>query len=625
MSDFSVIDIETTGNLPWTGDLLAVGIAERVYKPEPGREAAQALLDGDGIVVAQTNYDLRWLCLSGLKFGERVQYHDTKVMAWLDDSQQELGLDDLARKYLRRVPKKPIRKRAGRIMFDIGMWRGGAEKLIPIEDVPWPTMKAYCGQDVEYERQLYVILRDRLVTRGIWQQFLEEEAPFSRLLIEMETTGLPFDKERAIALLEATGANIAKLRQRLADATGAVGFNPASPDQVARFLYSELWSQDVKFAIPRLNGMAPEEKMAAVVSIAPPGVEVTKVGREYAYGIQWLDGRGLRPPKVKLKPGQAPPKHPTASSKKLDVLYGDDPWVADYVAFRKEDKLRGYLEAWIEMTHRGQLHGRFDQSGTVSGRLAGREPNLQQVSKESDVRTLFAGDLVVGDYAQLEARLAASFSLDPVMLEIFNDERDLYGVLAAQAWGGPEDKTNPNRDLAKVVWLASQYGAQGDTLAQTMAEGGVRGYSGADADRLLAEIKDTVPRMFEWREEVVEQARVDGYVVTIGGRVRELADINSAAWQLRYSAERQAVSMFVQGSAAGIVRRAMLAARKVVRPAVARICLQVHDEILWKRSAKFTDVTLAKLKSVCENGTGYELHVPLKFEIKVAESWADKA
>jgi DNA polymerase-1 len=365
--------------------------------------------------------------------------------------------------------------------------------------------------------------------------------------------------------------------------------------------------------------------MEKVTTIAPPGVRVTRVGRDYAYGIQWLDGRGLKPPKVKLKPGEKPKKHPTASSKKLDVLYGNDPWVADYVAFRKEVKLRGYLEAWIEGVHKGQLHGRFDQSGTISGRLAGREPNLQQVSKESDVRTLFTGDLVVGDYAQLEARLAASFSGDETMLEIFNAERDLYGVLASQAWGGPEDKTNPNRDLAKVVWLASQYGAQGDTLAQTMAEGGVRGYSGADADRLLLEIMSTVPRMFEWREEVIEQARDDGYVVTIGGRVRALADITSAAWQLRYSAERQAVSTVVQGSAADIVRRAMLAARKVVAPSTARICLQVHDEILWKRSAKFTEGTLAKLKHVCENGTGYELDVPLKFEIKIAESWADKA
>jgi DNA polymerase I-like protein with 3'-5' exonuclease and polymerase domains len=84
------------------------------------------------------------------------------------------------------------------------------------------------------------------------------------------------------------------------------------------------------------------------------------------------------------------------------------------------------------------------------------------------------------------------------------------------------------------------------------------------------------------------------------------------------------VNTFVQGSAADIVRRAMLAARRAVRPTVARICLQVHDEILWKRGKAFTDATLAKLKDICENGTGFSLDVPLKFEVQVAESWADK-
>jgi DNA polymerase I-like protein with 3'-5' exonuclease and polymerase domains len=620
---YTVIDIETTGDLPWKGDLLAVGVGRKAHRPEQGRvEAAKAL--ASGVVVAHTNYDLRWLVLAGVPLGD-AQYHDTKVMAWMDDSAQELALDALAMKYLRVKPKKPIRMRQGRVMFDLGLWRGRPDlpKLVPIEDVPWPTMKAYNESDLKVEARLYEVLRDRLQARGLWQQFLEEEAPFSKLLIEMETTGLPFDREEAETLLLQTNGRISSLRERLAEATGAIGFNPSSNPQVAAFLYGELWKQDVRFEIPRLNGLTTEEKLEKVVAIAPPGVKVARVGRDYAYGEQWLDGRGWKP--LRMKDPETGERRITVSSKKLDVAYGDDPWVQDFVAYKRETKLRGYLEGWIESEHDGHLHGRFDQSGTISGRLAGREPNLQQVSKESDVRTLFRGDLAVGDYGQLEARLAAHFSGDPVMLDIFRNERDLYGVLAARSWGGPETKENEHRDLAKVVWLASQYGAQGDTLAQTMAEGGVRGYSGDDANALLRDIQKTVPRMFEWRDEVIAQARVDGYVVTIGGRVRALADINSAAWQLRYSAERQAVNTYVQGSAADIVRRAMLAARRVVAPSTARICLQVHDEILWKRGPRFTDATLAKLRAVCETGTGYALDVPLKFELAMAESWADKS
>jgi DNA polymerase I-like protein with 3'-5' exonuclease and polymerase domains len=622
--DYTVIDIETTGNLPWTGDLLAVGVGRKGYRPEPGLAVVSDALAGDGVVVAHTNYDLRWLCLNGVALGPDVQYHDTKVMAWMDDSAQELALDALAKKYLHVVPKKPIRMRQGRVMFDLGLWRGRPDKpnLVPIERVPWATMQAYNESDLKVEARLYETLRERLQARGLWQQFLEEEAPFSRLLIEMEVTGLPFNAERAKALLVETEGRIETLRERLVDATGAIGFNPASPPQVASFLYGELWSHEVRFDIPRLNGLSPEEKLEKVKAIAPEGVVVERVGRDYAYGTQWLDGRGWKA--LRKKDPKTGEMRVTVSSKKLDVVYGNDPWVQDFVAFKREDKLRGYLEAWVEAEHNGMLHGRFDQSGTISGRLAGREPNLQQVSKESDVRTLFEGDLAVGDYAQLEARLATHFSQDPFLLQVFHDDLDLYGMLAAEAWGGAPDKSNPKRDLMKVVWLASQYGARGDTLAQTMAEGGVRGYSGDDANRFLEDIQKTVPRMFEWRDEVVAQARIDGRVVTIGGRPRALGDINSAAWQLRYSAERQAVNTLVQGSAADIVRRAMLAARAAVAPSTARICLQVHDEILWKRGKKFTSATLAKLRAVCETGTGYVIDVPLKFELAMAQSWADK-
>ena len=625
MSDYTVLDIETTGSFPWTGDLLAVGVGAKGYQPEPGRARAAELLAGDGVVVAHTNYDLRWLCLSGIALGPDVQYHDTKVMAWLDDSAQELSLDALAVKYLRVKPKKPIRMRQGRVMFDLGLWRGRPDlpKLVPIESVPWPTMQAYNESDLKVEARLYEVLRARLQERGLWNQFLEEEAPFSKLLIEMEVTGLPFNREKAARLLVDTNESIAQLRDRLASATGAIGFNPSSTKQVASFLYGELWSNEVKFEIPRLNGLTPEEKLEKVKAIAPEGVDVSRVGRDYAYGVQWLDGRGWKA--LRKKDPDTGEMRITVSSKKLDVAYGADPWVQDFVAYQREVKLRGYLEAWIEAEHAGMLHGRFDQSGTISGRLAGREPNLQQVSKESDVRTLFEGELAVGDYAQLEARLATHFSQDPFLLQVFHDDLDLYGMLAAEAWGGPPDKTNEKRDLMKVVWLASQYGARGDTLAQTMAEGGVRGYSGDDANRFLEDIQKTVPRMFEWREEVVAQARIDGRVVTIGGRPRALGDINSAAWQLRYSAERQAVNTLVQGSAADIVRRAMLAARAAVPPSTARICLQVHDEILWKRGRRFTESTLRKLRAVCETGTGYVIDVPLKFELALAQSWADKA
>lgn len=620
MNDYSVIDIETTGNEPWKDQLVSVGIGLNVHRPDKGRALARMLMARPGTtIVAHTNYDLRWLMLDGAHLGEGVAYHDTKVMAWLLDATQELGLDDLAARYLGYVPPKLIRKVQGRIMFQ------AEAGLVPIEEAPWDEIEAYNKSDIRTEGELYECLRALLVEQGLWEHFLTEEAPFSRLLVEMEAAGIPVDRNRTADALADTERRSGGLRARLVEGTGVPDFNPGSGDQVAKYLYDEVCAFPTRFEIPRLTGMGAERKLAAVESIAPPGVRVDKVGRDYAYGTLIVDGRGLRPPKTpKWKLEQNPDARPTVSGKVLNVLHGGDPWVADYVQWKKLDKLAGYLRDWLAREHDGRLHGRFDQSGTITGRLSGKEPNLQQVSSTGDVRDLFRGDLVIGDYAGLEARLAAHFSRDPVMLDIFREGKDLYGVLAANAWGGPETKDNEGRGLMKVIWLSSQYGAQGETLAQTMAIAGMRGYSARKADAMLRDLQNTVPRLFEWREEVIAEAKALGYVTTLAGRKRHLPDIGSAEWKKMAKAERQAVNSKVQGSAADVVRRAMLAVRRVVDPVAARTILQVHDEILWERGPAWKRHLFDDIVDVCETAHGFELDVPLIFEAKVAQSWAAK-
>ncbi len=621
MSDYTVVDIETTGSLPWEHELVCVGIGGNVHDGTKGRAFARMLMARPGTtIVAHTNYDLRWLMLDGATLAEGVHYHDTKVMAWLLDGTQDLDLESLAVKYLGYRPPKLIRMRSKRVYFECA-----DGDVCPIELAPWDEVAAYCQSDVKTEGELYECLRTLLQEQGLWEHFVAEEAPFSRLLVEMEAAGLPYDSDAGNSMLADTEAQSAVIRERLIERTGAPGFNPGSPDQVRQYLYEEVWTHPVKFSIPRLNGMSKDEKLEAVQKIAPGGAKVTKVGRDYGYGELVLDGLALKPPPIpKWKLKENLDAQPTTSAKVLNVLHGGHPWVSDFVDFKRLTKLEGYLRDWGERVHAGRLHGRFDQSGTITGRLSGREPNLQQVSSTGDVRGLFVGDLVVGDYAGLEARLAAHFSGDPVMLDIFRAGKDLYGVLAAQAWGGPETKENEGRGLMKVVWLASQYGAQGETLAQTMAVAGLRGYTGRKADALLRDLKFAVPRLFEWRDEVIEEARSLGYVTTLAGRRRHLADIGSAEWKKMAKAERQAVNSKVQGSAADVVRRAMLAARRAVDPERARILLQVHDEILWGRGPGFTSQTFEELRHVCETAHGFELDVPLTFEAAIVDSWAGK-
>lgn len=615
----TVIDIETTGDFPWSHDLICVGIGGNVHAPEKGRQMARMLMSRPGtVLVAHTNYDLRWLMLDGARLGPGVEYHDTKVMAWMLDATQELTLEELAVKYLGYRPPKLLRKRAGVIEFLLN----DVDEYVPFEDAPWDEVVAYNQSDLRTEAELYEVLKGLLEEDGTWEHFLREEAPFSRLLVEMEVAGLPYDRELGGAMLAETEMLSDTGRTELVRATGAPDFNPGSGDQVARFLYEDVWKHSAKISIPRLTGMTAEAKSEAVAKIRPEGFTVEKIGRDYAHGYYTLEGMGLKPPKAaKGRPRGA---RPTVSGKVLNILYGTNPWVATFVAWKKHEKLAGYLRDWQARVHDGLLHGRFDQSGTVTGRLSGREPNLQQVSSTGDVRGLFRGPLVVGDYGGLEVRLSAHFSHDPVMIDIFRGGKDLYGVLASEAWGGPATKENEGRGLMKVIMLGSQYGAQGETLAHVMAVAGIRGYTARKADAMLRDLENTLPRLFEWRQEVIEEARAYGYVTTIGGRKRKLPDLESAAWKVMAKAERQAVNSKVQGSAADVVRRAMLVARQAVRPETARIILQVHDEILWWRGEDFNDDVYQRLVNACQYGHGFELEVPLVFESAITDSWAGK-
>ena len=618
-TDFTVIDIETTGSDPTRHELVAVGIGAKVYRPDEGRAMARLLLGSARpvTVVAHTNFDLRWLGLDGASLGSGVTYHDTKVMAWMLDATQHLDLESLSRRYLDHRPPKPIHMVKGRVMF--------CSKYgdMPIEDVPWDEMEAYNQSDIDTEARLYAHLRQLLIQRGLWEHFVTEEAPFSRLLIEMEVEGTPFDADEAREMLTITERDLERLDRALVRHTGDPDFNCGSSDQVAAYLYEEVWQTEAKFAIPRLTGLSAEAKMEAVVKLAPKGVQVKRIGRDYAYGVRTLHGRGLMPPKPPKNADKAP-KHPSVNGKILAVMHGDDEWVEHYLDWKRLDKLRGYLVDWIDRERGGLLHPRLDQSGTVTGRLACRQPNLQQVSKGPGVRDLFKGDLFLGDYAGLEVRLSAHFSQDPLMLDVFRSGGDLYGTLAAEAWGGPSTKDNPGRGLMKVIVLGTQYGARGAKLAEILAIAGMKGYTPAKATALLNDLERALPVLMEWREEVIVGASKRGYVTTIGGRERHLPGIGSAVWKVKAKAERQAVNSMVQGSAADVVRRAMLEARECLAPECAKIILQVHDEILWKRGAAWDDQHADFLKDICETRTGFTLDVPLIFEATLADSWGDK-
>ena len=597
-----ILDIETSARHPWNGRLLVTGIGDRAYAG--GLAQARMLLARPRLVVCQTNFDLSYLGRAGVTIHPGVEYHDVKVMSWLVDPLQSLALDDLTERWVGYRPPKYIKRRKGVIM-----WDHPDQPILPIEEAPIEQVLEYNRSDLSSTADLYERMKTELMARDMWEHFLKYAVPFSKLLVEMEIAGVPLDRERTYGLLREKTADMNQLEQQLKESVGVAAFNPASPSHVSDYLFTPELTIKTRWKTD---------------DDPPAGATEVKRGRVWVTGTASVSGLKLKPPPaIKNKDGSIPVR-PSVRAPTLRAFFPDHPWIGEYLKFKRLQKLTSsFLEPLLDGCHNGRIYGGFDQSGTDTGRIAAKEPNLMAMDKSDDIRSLFAGNLVVGDYAGLEVRLSAHFSQDPRMLDIFLNGKDLYGTFAADAWGGPETKANPRRALMKTLVLGTQYGAQAKKLAQVLNEDGFR-HSVKEAGELLKTLERVMPRMFEWREEVIAQARYDKYVETIAGIKRPLPNIDSKDWKEAADSERQAVSTKVQGSASEIVRGAMLAAREAVDPLEARMILQVHDEILWERGEAWSADAFDRLRNACETGYGFDISVPLIFEAKEAQSWAEK-
>jgi len=341
-----------------------------------------------------------------------------------------------------------------------------------------------------------------------------------------------------------------------------------------------------------------------------------------------VKGRGLSP-----TPNSEKKNRPSTSSPLLLVHCSHDTWVLDLIRWRKKEKvLNTYLSKFPVLSHEGRLYGRFNQTGTKTGRLSSSGPNLQNVPAHGDlgprVRALFRGNLVVGDYSQLEPRLMAHFSGDPVLLDTYRTGKDIYLVTAEGIFGRKFEKDDPERQVCKTLILALGYGAGPDKLAQILTING-HPTDSETAVGYLRELGRLYRRFFDWKEAVVASVHDKGYVKTLAGRHRRLrrAFKDRTNWRAIGYGERQAVNAIIQGSAGDIVRRAML---RMADTTALNLLAQVHDELVWDYDpADFgmgppDGMFLSQVKKACEEYTGFDLRVPLIFEPFVVNSWAEK-
>jgi DNA polymerase I-like protein with 3'-5' exonuclease and polymerase domains len=639
-----VFDIETTGEPAQVGKLLSVAWkmlgetetqvarADDTIWHGPGCTLGDLLANPNIAKVTHTKYDVRYLKLQGWEVVG--PYYDTQVMAWVLNENQMLSLDVLAKRYLHKTMDKRLKKVNKVLSFTDD---GG--KTYPLTEFElWPVyvqeqFLAYNVRDVDDTADLFEVLL-RMMEDTAWEDFWREECvPLTEVLIGMEVAGLPInleDSEEFREELEVKHAEMAAALKR--DAGLPDSFNLNSGPAMARYLFELTFEMPEGLRIdtplsaalkevPRLERLEYVNQSGTL----PDSFVAEKVGRLIVHGTWHLKGRAL-PPTERTPAGD---RWSTASPVlRSNFALMTDPWVVRYLEYRRVDKaLTTYLRKYPVLAQGGRLYGRFNQTGTKTGRLSSSEPNLQNQPAHGELgermRGLFQGRLVVGDYSQLEPRLMAHFSEDPLLLDIYRSDRDIYLATAEGIFGHTVAKDDVERGIAKTLVLAMGYGAAYRKVAQILT---INGFptTPETAKDYLAELHALYATFFSWRQAVITRVKLPsrGYVQTLSGRHRRLkaAFTDRRNWKNIGYGERQAVNAIVQGSAGDIVARVMVRGNWQHEQL---LLAQVHDELVWEWTSHVdpSPQQLEYIQHVGQTAHGFALNVPLKFEPHFGPSW----
>jgi DNA polymerase I-like protein with 3'-5' exonuclease and polymerase domains len=626
-------------------------------------------------IVEQTKYDARYLALAGLTVAGPI--FDTTVMAWVMNENTPLDIDWLAWRYAGLEMDKRLHRSAGRVLFtdddgndhDLTDWREWSN-LFEVDEhgIPnrpskaWLQFIDYNRRDVNGLRRLEHSLEARLA-ESEWLSYYEAEmVPYTGVLQRMETRGLPVNEAATVALAQELAPQADALAAELIAEGGLPpSFNINSGDQLAAYLFSRVVTfndvlvydtETIQCLKSCLDGehedciVDGQDSMtettlrwqvggwAHIIDLLPEGFTLDKLGRDRVHGHWTVKGRGLKPtPPPRDKVTGKVGKRPSTASPELLYMHAGDPWVKKLcLEYRKLNTLlTTFLTRWPEQAHEGRLYGRFNQTGTVTGRLSSSGPNLQNVPARGErgkqIRGLFSAKpgtlLAVGDYDQLEMRLMAHFSQDAHMMRVFREGGDPHLITAQGIFGDGIDPDGDERGIGKTLNFAMGYGAGPKKVAQVLS---LAGYPTTKevAAGYLAEMSRFYRGFFRWKQEVMAKAKRKGNVRTIGGQRRRLRSAfkDTANWKMVGYGERQAVNAIIQGSAADIIRRVMVSLD--AETPELRLLAQVHDELVFEvdEYGVWSHELAQRVKKVAEVGHGYDLRVPLLFDPHAAETWA---
>ncbi|MBP6574408.1 MAG: DNA polymerase I [Flavobacteriales bacterium] len=568
-------DTETTGTDERTAELVGLAFSwkghEGHYVPVPAdRAEAQRIVDifrpileneSIGKVAQNAKYDIRILANYGVEV--KGQIFDTMVAHYLLKPDQRHGMDYLSETYLGYRPVS--------IETLIGP-KGKTQKSMRDADVN--AVKEYSAEDADVTWQLHEKFQPLLEEDGITQLFNDVEMPLVSVLADMETEGIRIDIPALNAFSEELGVDILRLQEEIHKACG-VTFNIDSPKQLGDVLFETLKLGGDKIKKTKTGQYQTSEDILQEMSNAHPVIPLM------------LDYRSLR---------------------KLKGTYVDTlPEAADKVT--------------------GRVHTNYLQTVAATGRLASNDPNLQNIpirtEKGREIRKAFVPrdenyQLLSADYSQIELRIIAHMSGDKNMQEAFRQGLDIHAATAAKVFNVDiATVTRDQRSRAKAVNFGIAYGQGAFGLSQNL------GIPRAEAKAIIDDYFAQFPGVRTYMDEMIGFCRTNGYIKTLMGRRRYLPDITSGNNTVRAQAERIAINAPMQGTAADIIKVAMVRIhdelkRKRMR---SKLLLQVHDELVFDAHNDEADELLPLVKDLMEGAM--QLDAPLLVDIHLGKNWLE--
>jgi len=567
-------DTETTGLDANLADVVGLSFSfetgKAYYIPTPAnREEAQRILNIfkpvlENPAIEKIGQNIKYDILLLARYGIKVQgtLFDTMLAHYLIDPDTRHGMDVLAENYLNYSPVSITE-----LIGEKGKKQGN------MRDVEFEQIKEYAAEDADITLQLRNIFQPLLVETDTLQLAQEVEFPLVYVLAEIERNGVKIDVPALGEFSKTLEQDIRNLEDSIFEKAG-VNFNIASPKQLGEVLFDKL----------QLD----------------PKAKKTKTG-QYKTGEDVL----------------------LALAHKSDI-------VQDILNFRQLQKLKStYVDSLPELINpeTGLIHTSYNQAVAATGRLSSTNPNLQNIpirtERGREVRKAFiprSVDNVIlsADYSQIELRLIAELSKDQNMMEAFSQGHDIHRATAAKVYNMAFDEvTSEQRRNAKAVNFGIIYGQSAFGLSQNL------GISRKEAADIINEYFNQYTGIKKYMSDAVEFAKEKGYVETILKRRRYLRDINSANMTVRGFAERNAINAPIQGSAADLIKIAMIAIQKEIEQQglIGKMIMQVHDELVFdvprQEVEAFKTIILDKMTNAISTT------VPLVVEIGEGKNWLE--